>query len=265
MKRERLTQDWNLMYEALLEYRTKYNDTIVPLKWDDDPALGEWVQNQRQLKARMRLLGERVQQLDDVEFVWDITCTDEWRYEELKRYKDQHGHTLVPTAWPENPSLAEWVQTRRALRRKGKISHGHEMWLNKLEFTWDATFRSGPRLKWHQRYEQLQSFKSRFGHCMVPQNWGENKQLGHWVCQQRANRQSGKLSKEHLRLLDEIKFVWNAAAGSSEAREAAKAAKGGPRAKGASLGPSGASEASGSGAPSPASSSLSDGDAVLAR
>ena len=42
----------------------------------------------------------------------------ERRFDELRDFKERHGHTLVPRSWAENKQLATWVRTQREERRK---------------------------------------------------------------------------------------------------------------------------------------------------
>jgi helicase associated protein/helicase-like protein len=62
---------------------------------------------------------------------------------------------------------------------------------------------------WEERYGELIAFKERFGHLNVRAKWNEQPQLGMWVSNQRANRKKGMLSKDRIRRLEEINFVWD--------------------------------------------------------
>ncbi len=69
--------------------------------------------------------------------------------------------------------------------------------VEKLGFTWDL------------RYGELIRYKERFGDCNIPKRWLEDKQLGLWVGTQRANYNSGTLSEDHIKRLENIGFVWS--------------------------------------------------------
>jgi superfamily II DNA or RNA helicase len=66
--------------------------------------------------------------------------------------------------------------------------------LENLYVTWDVWFG------------KLKSFKDRFGHCKIPQNW-EEPGLASWMSRQRL--QKDNLASDQLRRLDEIGFVWD--------------------------------------------------------
>lgn len=65
------------------------------------------------------LTQDRIDLLNGLNFTWTIRSRDNlgesWnqRFEELKHYKDDHGHCLVPSRHPPNPELGIWVGTQR--------------------------------------------------------------------------------------------------------------------------------------------------------
>lgn len=71
---------------------------------------------------------------------------------------------------------------------------------------------------WHRHYADLQQYKEKYGNCLVPQNYADNRKLGLWVMQQRRqytlmqqgknSSLSGKRGDYRLQLLDDIGFVW---------------------------------------------------------
>eukprot|EP00814_Leptocylindrus_danicus_P013717 CAMPEP_0116014170 /NCGR_PEP_ID=MMETSP0321-20121206/6131_1 /TAXON_ID=163516 /ORGANISM="Leptocylindrus danicus var. danicus, Strain B650" /LENGTH=385 /DNA_ID=CAMNT_0003483797 /DNA_START=143 /DNA_END=1303 /DNA_ORIENTATION=- len=74
---------------------------------------------------------------------------------------------------------------------------------------------------WKLRYEELMEFKNTHGHCLVPQRYKENPNLGKWVSNQRKRFKLRKkkelessysftaLSSERYTLLENIGFVWS--------------------------------------------------------
>ncbi|HEY8934856.1 MAG TPA: Helicase associated domain protein, partial [Cyclobacteriaceae bacterium] len=66
----------------------------------------------------------------------------------------------------------------------------------------NAYFKS----KWEHRYEELKSFKKRFGHMVVPKDTGDYIQLGSWVSVQRQYKH--KLSPEQIKKLNQLGFSW---------------------------------------------------------
>jgi len=61
------------------------------------------------------------------------------------------------------------------------------------------------RGNWDEWYEKLKEYYDKNGHGNVPQ---DNK-LGKWVNHQRVNYKKGRISKERVKLLENINFQWN--------------------------------------------------------
>ncbi|OEU11712.1 hypothetical protein FRACYDRAFT_160978, partial [Fragilariopsis cylindrus CCMP1102] len=61
---------WMKMFQKLVEYEKAHKHTLVPNQYDEDPSLGLWVSNQRQLFKKNELSEERLDQLHSIGFVW---------------------------------------------------------------------------------------------------------------------------------------------------------------------------------------------------
>ena len=76
-------------------------------------------------------------------------------------------------------------------------------------------FRAYQAETWTERFEELLEFRSKLGHCLVPNNFPANPALAQWVKRQRYQyklKQQGKrstLSEERMKVLEEIGFVWD--------------------------------------------------------
>ncbi|KAL9189794.1 hypothetical protein ACHAXT_009469 [Thalassiosira profunda] len=101
------------------------------------------------------------------------------RYDQLQEYKKEHGHCNVPRKYEKNPQLGEWVHTQRNFRKKGKLSGDRIQRLNGLGFQWRLP-NVGNRQDelWNERYELLKAYKTKHGHCNVPQRYAKVPQLG---------------------------------------------------------------------------------------
>jgi hypothetical protein len=64
-------------------------------------------------------------------------------------------------------------------------------------------------VSWDERYGQLMAFKQREGHCNVPLGYPENPQLASWLRHQREFKRRGMLSRDRVKRLDELGFVWD--------------------------------------------------------
>lgn len=139
------------------------------------------------------------------------------KYEELKQFRSSEGHCNVPQCYSENKSLGHWVKTQRQqykFMKQGKASIMSDPRIRALEeigFKWSAAVDD---VAWYEKYEELKQFRSREGHCNVPQRYSKNKSLGLWVNAQRKkynHMKQGKksnITEPRIRALEEIGFKW---------------------------------------------------------
>jgi len=122
---------------------------------------------------------ERIKDLNEIGFVWEITCSslqdkkfnkqlveeaalaakvsetpsDEnalWalRFEQLKLFQAHTGHCLVPKSCPVNPELSRWVRSQRYLYQSrcagkhSKLSDSRIAQLDSIGFVWNTSFAS---------------------------------------------------------------------------------------------------------------------------
>jgi superfamily II DNA or RNA helicase len=130
---------WNEGYEKLLAYKTAHGNVDVPKTPKTD--LGTWVSVQRRARNKGEISNERLQQLNEIGFVWDA---HESRWDEMFRqllaYKDAHGHLNIPTS---QAGLGSWVHIQRRAKRNGKLSVGKIRRLDEVGFAW-AFIKSQP-------------------------------------------------------------------------------------------------------------------------
>ncbi len=62
---------------------------------------------------------------------------------------------------------------------------------------------------WLSKFEELQKFKEKNGHCLVSRS-GANPVLGRWVVRQRSENKTGKMSSQAIKVakLDSLGFDW---------------------------------------------------------
>mmetsp|Transcript_33033 Transcript_33033/g.48504 ORF Transcript_33033/g.48504 Transcript_33033/m.48504 type:complete len:419 (+) Transcript_33033:2131-3387(+) len=146
--------------------------------------------------------------LSEVKFTFatqKVLYTFEERLEQLKRYREDHGHIVVPRfAKGYGQGLGKWVQQQRVkykLNKKGNyttLTPERQQKLEEIGMVWSilkpAQHRA-ERQPWDIRYEQFLEFKRENGHTIVPQHYPE---LGNWVNQQRVHYKLMKQGRESL-------------------------------------------------------------------
>jgi hypothetical protein len=160
------------------------------------------------------------------------------RYEELKDYVAEHGHSLVPRRYEKNKSLGCWVchQRQNFHLKVSILSRERIRKLDEIGFIWDVL-----EAQWFQRLQELKAYKQIHGDALVPSDYLENPSLGDWVSSQRRDyahylkikeinerlrgvevlddkvkdelerltKRSGGMTEKRIELLDAEGFVWD--------------------------------------------------------
>ncbi len=194
---------WKQMFAALANYRRTHGHCNVPRDCAESPSLGRWVSWQRFSKRKGRLSEERIQELEEIDFLWEIDDTVwEEMFAALTEYKGKHGDCNVPQKWSENRQLGTWVTTQRQAKKKGKLPDVCVHRLQSLGFAWEPV-----DTRWEEMFVALTKYKRTHGDCNVPQDYPENPRLGTWVNTQRASLHGGKVTTGRKRKLEEIGFI----------------------------------------------------------
>lgn len=204
--------NWEKAYLKLIEYKQQVGDCNVPVGWEQDKGLSQWVVSQRTKKNKNILADERVSKLEQIGFVWDFQSqkTDEtWMkwYVELEKYTQEHGNPHV-TRTHTNTKLASWVWTQRLRKDKSynsaqQLNHEQVSLLNKLNFYWDPHEE-----RWQEKFRELLAYKVQHGHCQVEKEMETHKGLCQWVNVQRRQKSQGNLTEKRIFLLEEVGLNW---------------------------------------------------------
>ncbi len=129
---------WNEMLSQLIEYRNKHRHCNVPEGYQITPKLAKWVVVQRKRYRQGQLSKERIQQLQEIGFVWRRHQTA-WieMYEKLLRYKEALGDCNVPVEWKVDSKLGRWVMTQRRRKRLGSLAADRIRRLDEIGFRWE--------------------------------------------------------------------------------------------------------------------------------
>ena len=228
------TDTWDEHFGELQAYQARFSNCNVPREWRENPQLGRWVTKQRREKRKFdqgapsQITQGRIERLNSIGFEWDPVA-DLWeqRFGELQAYQADKGDCNVPRRWSVNSQLGTWVDTQRTEKRKfdkgderAMITPERIERLDGIGFEWEPVADV-----WGQRFRELQAYQADKGHCNVPQQWPENKQLGMWVNKQRAEKRKldqGKrssITQPRIERLNGIGFEWNARKGGAAQRQ----------------------------------------------
>ena len=132
----------------------------------------------------------------------------EERIEELKAFKEKHGHVRV-TAKKQHKSLGWFCTSVRRARRGTKSTHviteDRIKALDELGFDWGCK-----NMVFEDRIEELKTFKAKHGHVRVPVK--KDKSLAYFCHNMRsARRGTGNrtvITDDRIKALDELGFEW---------------------------------------------------------
>ena len=174
--------------------------------------LKRWMLTQRQFKKRGLLVPERVQKLDSIAFEWE-PYANRWErmFAALRGFHAREHHCRVPSVWPENPQLGNWVNVQRRHKKTGRIPAARIEKLDSLGFDWQVRPRGdlARSESWEAMFAELGNFHAEHGHPNVPQQFAANRKLGWWVTTQRRNRRKNKLAEQQIARLDSLGFDWS--------------------------------------------------------
>lgn len=213
---------WMSNLDALKQYKEKHGDCIVPRGYSANPRLASWVAEQRKQRKLLidrkqsSMIPARENLLDEIGFVWNAQgAAWERQMADLKFFRKEEGHCLVPVGHAKFPKLGSWVKEQRrhyVLMKQGKqsnMSDERAASLDAIGFCWNTH-----EALWLERFHELSEYKRTRGHAIVPTKCHENQRLGTWVHHQRREYkkyQQGKpshMTEQRIRALETLDFVW---------------------------------------------------------
>lgn len=213
---------WLSNFEELKKYKQVHGNCIVPRGYSANPRLASWVAEQRKQRKLLvdgkqsSMIPERVEMLNEIGFVWNAQeAAWERQLGDLKLFRKEEGHCLVPVGHKKYPKLGSWVKEQRrhfVLLKQGKQSNMTISRVEKLDavnFCWNTH-----EALWLERFHELSEYKDIHGHSVVPTKCAENQRLGTWVHHQRREYKKYKqgkpshMTEERIKHLDSLDFVW---------------------------------------------------------
>ena len=143
---------WMEQFEQLILFKKHHGHCLVPHTFPENPILARWVKRQRyQYKLKMSgkvstITEGRIQKLESIGFVWDSHAST-WikRFQDLRDFREKHGHCNVPHNYSLDPELATWVKCQRrqyklywSSNKASGMTLDRMEALNKLGFAWKA-------------------------------------------------------------------------------------------------------------------------------
>gem|GEM_PF-609834 len=221
------TSSWDEHLRELIVFKERTGHTRVPHHRGPDKKLGGWLVRQRALHRQGRLPPDRVRQLDEIGVEWNPSSgrgprnrasgvssrSSDQRMAELREFHARHGHANVPTKYPPNPLLGNWVSNTRISYRKGQLSSNRIQELEELGFRWRGERNNAPILTitWEENFAMLLEFHRVHGHANVRSTDADHHALATWVNSQRMKHRRGTLQADRAQKLESIGLKWGKA------------------------------------------------------
>jgi len=215
-------REWMEMFGELTDYKAQYGDTVVPVNYDQNPALSRWVHLQRNKYKKNELSWGRVRLLNGIDFVWDASkysCRYDhgrWmdmfqklvEYQKNNEFTKAGGHAC--TMADMDSKLSAWVKTQRRVYKKNEMLEERVALLDSIGFTWDAVDHVNPREseRWTAMFVQLNQYQQKYGTTNVPVRNDEYVKLADWVLHQRYHFKNNTMTQDRIDLLNSINFEW---------------------------------------------------------
>eukprot|EP00544_Gedaniella_sp_CCMP2646_P004528 CAMPEP_0202495918 /NCGR_PEP_ID=MMETSP1361-20130828/18295_1 /ASSEMBLY_ACC=CAM_ASM_000849 /TAXON_ID=210615 /ORGANISM="Staurosira complex sp., Strain CCMP2646" /LENGTH=319 /DNA_ID=CAMNT_0049127103 /DNA_START=26 /DNA_END=985 /DNA_ORIENTATION=+ len=143
-------EHWNRQYALLKQFQQENGHCLVPRVGRD--KLGDFVTEQRRQYKLLRegkpsrMTIKRKAMLDELGFCWQVRQRSGWndRFEELLKFRDEYGDTIVPQQYEPNRPLGKWVAKQREqyrLLQQGKhsfLTADRLQALNEIGFVWQV-------------------------------------------------------------------------------------------------------------------------------
>lgn len=204
--------EWGSRFQELLRYKEEHGTTNVA--WNDG-KLGTWVVKQRaQYKLwtenkHSQMTESRIRLLNSIDFQWSLYNKWDDKFDELLKYKEQHGHANVPKNYGP---LGVWVGDQRTQYKLLKKNRYSRMTIERFKLLESIGFEWSIFKGWEDKFRELIDYKVANGHTNIPVRDGP---LGVWVGNQRTqyrmyreNKRSS-MNPRRIELLESVGFEWS--------------------------------------------------------
>ena len=138
--RQRNRASWETMLQRFEEHQTsvRKNSNISRDIFKKNPALANWIKNNRAAYKKGLITHERKHRLNIAGFEWRLRNEYPWEemFDRLVAYKESYKNTNVPRIYKKDTKLANWVQTQRGQYKRNALLVYRINRLNGIGFQW---------------------------------------------------------------------------------------------------------------------------------
>ena len=217
MREPVMISPWRKAYKRLAELAAERPGGRFSSDLDVDPKTRKWVKRQRDNYAAGRLEPWQIEALRKIGLdpgyepevpphVQEIEKKWQANLESFRAFVAEKGHGRIPGT-EEYKTLSGFASIARGKYRRGELSEKRVRELRELGFIFDTS--GMPSTVWMDYYLRLKAYYAEHGNSAVPRRYRADRPLGDFVATQKQRGRTGKLDREHIRLLDELDFPWS--------------------------------------------------------
>lgn len=215
------TDPWKKRFTLAERYYEEHGNLDMPTDYVMDGIwIGQWLKEQRQIKRgqikNKQLSEEQIRKLESIGMFWENKQDKAWMemFEEVKQYYHEHGNCCIPSAYTstKGTKLGSWLQRQRSFAEQGKLSDER---VKLLQTVGAFDRKMDDEDMWSIMYPAAKEYFEENGDLLVPPNYvtSSGLNLGKWIVKLRASykksNNSGFLTTEKIRLLEEIDMAWD--------------------------------------------------------
>ena len=194
---DRLGESWDEWFGQLA--RLKEAGIDINLKREDPnyKQLGKWLSHQIESQSKGELKKARFEKLNSLGLIWD-RYEKSWmsNFELMNAIFQNGGQVNLPQ---RSCDLGRWQHNQRRLKISGKLSDVRINLLDSIGMIWEPN-----ELNWTSSYEQLKNLKKIDPNFSLPKKYPADQKLSDWFSNQKSLFNRGRMSKDRIRLFNEI-------------------------------------------------------------
>lgn len=190
-------KNWNKMFESLREFKNRFGHARVSQTDITHKTLGRWLNTQRIIYTRGKLLDRRKELLESLGVEWNTKQAD-WdaRFDELKDFKNKHGHFNVSQFDKNYKGLYNWI---RHIRTRSELTEEQIQRLKGIDFSFEL--KSIRVDNFEERLLQLKEYEKTNGTFKVMKKYS---QLYNWL---KDIKKRPRLTNDQIRKMRQIGFI----------------------------------------------------------
>ncbi len=201
-------QSWDEKFGEYKAFKEKYNyEPSQNSKVELERSIQKWAGHQRTAYNKNKLSQDKIDKLNSISFIWNqFEQSWEKSFKEYKEFKEKYNREPNGNSEDESEnSLAGWISQQRIKYNVNKLSKEKIERLNSIGFTWDVH-----EFSWSETFNGYQEFKGKYNREPLGTSKVQSEKLfAQWAGDQRKRYKINKLSKDRIKKLNSLNFIWN--------------------------------------------------------